>query len=72
MKLAKNQANGKLYPKAELIFEFYSYSSSTLSSKNNRTYPKKQHLFSLDHTINHNENEDENEKQITLIRHKWT
>ena len=72
LKLAKNQANAKLYPEAELMFECYSYSSSTLSSKNNRTYPKKQRLFSLDHTINHNENEHENEKQITLIRHKWT
>ena len=38
MKLAKNQANDKQHPEAELLlFENYSHSSSTLSSKNNRT-----------------------------------
>ena len=36
-KLIKNQANAKQYPKAELwLFENYSHSPSTLSSKNNR------------------------------------
>ena len=42
IKLAKNQANAKEHPEAELwLFENYSYSSSTLSSKNDRTYSKK-------------------------------
>ena len=37
LKLAKNQANAKQHPEAELlIFENYSQSSSMLSSKNNR------------------------------------
>ena len=37
MKLAKNQAKTKQHPEAEfLLFEKYSVSSSTLSSKNNR------------------------------------
>ena len=35
----KNQANAKQHPEGEiLLFENYSHSSSTLSSKNNRTY----------------------------------
>ena len=43
MKLAKNQANAKQHPEAELLlFESYSHSSSTLSSKNTRTHSKKQ------------------------------
>ena len=34
LKLAKNQANAKQHPQAELLtFEFYSHSSSTLSPK---------------------------------------
>ena len=42
LKLAKNQANAKQHPEAELLlFENYSHSSSTLSSKNNSTYSKK-------------------------------
>ena len=42
LKLAKNQANTKQHPEAELLlFENYSHSWSTLSSKNNRTYSKK-------------------------------
>ena len=42
LKLAKNQANAKQKPKAKLfLFENYSYSSSTLSSKNNRANPTK-------------------------------
>ena len=36
LKLAKNQANSKQHPEAELLlFENYSHSSLTLSSKNN-------------------------------------
>ena len=43
LKLAKNQANFKQHPQAELLlFENYLHSSPTLSSKNNRTYSKKQ------------------------------
>ena len=35
----KKQANAKQHPEAELLlFENFSHSSSTLSSKNNRTY----------------------------------
>ena len=42
LKLTENQANAKQHPEAELLlFENYSHSSSTLSSKNNRTYSKK-------------------------------
>ena len=42
LKLAGNQANAKQSPEADLLlFENYSHSSSTLSSKNNRTYCKK-------------------------------
>ena len=48
LKLAKNQANVKQHPVAKqpleaelLLFESYSYSSLTLSFKNNRTYSKK-------------------------------
>ena len=63
--MAKNQANAKQYPEAELLlFENYSPSSSTLSSKNNKTYSKKGAkeqvcLYSWDYMINHNENENE-------------
>ena len=42
LKLAKNQANGKQHPEAEILTsENYWHSSSTLSSKNKRTYSKK-------------------------------
>ena len=42
MKLDKNQAKAKQHPEAELLlFENYSLSSSTLSSKNRRKYSKK-------------------------------
>ena len=42
LKLAENQANAKQHSEAELLlFENYSRSSSTLSSKNNRTYSEK-------------------------------
>ena len=42
LKLTENQANAKQYAEAELLlFENYSYASSTLPSKNNGTYPKK-------------------------------
>ena len=66
----KNQAKAKQHPEAELLrFKNYSQTSSTLSSKNNRTYfknkKKSKCLFSWGYTINHNENGDENEKQIT-------
>ena len=40
LKLARNQANAKQHPEAEL--ENYSHSSSTLLSKNNWIYSKKQ------------------------------
>ena len=41
LKLAKNQANAKEDPEAELLlFENYLRSSSMLSSKNNKTYFK--------------------------------
>ena len=68
LKLAKNQANAKQHPEAELLLlENYSHSSSTLSSKNNRIYSKKLAkeqvgLYSWDYEINHHENVDENEK----------
>ena len=39
--IEKNQTKGEQYPEAEyFLFENYSYSSPTLSSKNNRTYSK--------------------------------
>ena len=42
MKVAENQAKSKQNPEAELLlFENYSLSSSTLSSKNYRGYSKK-------------------------------
>ena len=42
LKYPKNQANTKHHPQAEyLLFENYSHSPSTLSSKNNSTYSKK-------------------------------
>ena len=68
MKLAKNQANAKQHTEAELLlFGNHSYSSPMLSSKNNRTYSRKKTkeqvwLYSWGYRINHNENEDENEK----------
>ena len=41
LKLVKNQANTKQHPEAELLlYENYSHSPSTLSSKNNRRYSK--------------------------------
>ena len=59
------------HPEAEfLLFENYSHSLSTLSSKNNRKYSKKYakeqvSLYSWDCTINHNENEDKIVEWIT-------
>ena len=42
LKLAKNQANVKQHPEAELLlFENFSHYSSTLSSKSNGTYSEK-------------------------------
>ena len=66
MKLAKNQANAKQHPEAELLlFENYARSSSTLSPKKNVHTPKikqtNQCLHSSDYTISHNENEEEKE-----------
>ena len=66
--MAKNQAKAKQHSEAELLlFENYSHSSSTLLSKDNRTYSRKEAkeqvcLHSWDYAINHNENEDGNEK----------
>ena len=66
--MAKNQGNARQHPEAEfLLFENHSHSSSTLSSKNNKIYSKKQAKeqvcpYSWDYTINHNENEYENKK----------
>ena len=68
LKLAKNQAYAKQHPEAELLlFEHYSHFSSTLLSKNNRIYSKKQAqeqfcLYLWDYAINRNEDEDEIEK----------
>ena len=39
--MAKNQADAKQHPEAELLLFNNSHSSFTLSSKNNRTYFKK-------------------------------
>ena len=68
LKLAKNQANAKQHPEAELlIIENYAHSSYTSSSKNYGTYSKSKItsvcLYSWDYVINHNENEDQNEKR---------
>ena len=68
--MAKNQANAEQHPEAELfLFENYSYSSSKLSSKNNKIFIKKAKdqvcLYLRDYMINHDENEDENGKWIT-------
>ena len=42
LKLEKNRGKAKQHPKADLLlFENFSFSSSMLSSKNNRRYPKK-------------------------------
>ena len=67
--MAKNQANVKRHPEAEpLSFENYSHSSSTLSTKSNRTYSKKKGknmcvcINEIIRLLTHNENEDENEK----------
>ena len=42
VEFVKNQANAKQHPEAELLlYENYSHSSSTISSKINRRYSKK-------------------------------
>ena len=42
LKFAKKQANAKQHPDVEfLLFENYSHYSSTLLSKNDKTYSKK-------------------------------
>ena len=56
LKLAKNQANAKQQPEAELLlFENYSHTSSTLSFKN-----KQNNKCVFIQTITHNEDEHEN------------
>ena len=68
LKLGKNWANAKQHPETELLlFENYSHSCSTFSSKNNKiSFQKlaKEHVcpYSWDYASNHDENEDENEK----------
>ena len=58
LKLAKNQANVKQHPEAELLFfENYSHSLSMLPSKNNSKYSKKKQKKNYVC-----KNEDENEK----------
>ena len=65
--IAKRNNNKKQHTEAELlIFENYSYFSSTLQCKNNRTHykeisKKRLCLCSWVYTINHNENEDQYE-----------
>ena len=54
LNLAKNQANAKQQPEAELLlFENYSHALSTLSFKN-----KQNNKSVFIQTITHNENED--------------
>ena len=69
LKLAKNQAKAKQHLEAKLLlFENYSLSSSTLSSKSNRAYSKKcakNHVCFNDIVLIYNENEKEIEKKIT-------
>ena len=65
--MAKNQANAKQHPEAGLFLfdENYSYSWSTLSSKNNKTFSKKTRKRTnvpVFMTLYHNEDEDEYEK----------
>ena len=64
LKLTKSQVNAKQHPETELLlFENYIH----IIIQNNTTYSKKiaieqVRLYSWDYRINHNENEDENEK----------
>ena len=65
----KNQAKAKQQPEAKLlIFEHYSLSSFTLSSKSNLKHSKKFAknkcvcFNAWDYMIDYNENEDENDK----------
>ena len=52
LKLGKNQAKAKQHPEAELLlFENYSLSSPTLSSKNNRRYCTKNKRVCLNEVI---------------------
>ena len=67
LKLAKNQAILSNTLRLKFFYLKILYSSPTLSSKSNRAHPKKKAkeqvcLYSCDYTINHNENDDENEK----------
>ena len=72
--IGKNLSKWYVRPRGWTV-ENYSHTSSTLSSKNNRTHSKKYakeqvYLYSWDYTINSNENEDENEGKIPYILHK--
>ena len=66
--MARNPAKARQHLEVELLlFENYSLSSYTLSSKNNRRYSKKMYrkqirLLNRSHMISENESEDENEK----------
>ena len=66
--MGKNWANAKQHPETELLlFENYSHSCSTLSSKNNKISFKKlakEHVCpnSWDYASNHDENENEKMK----------
>ena len=68
LKLAKNQATARQHPEAELLlFENYSLSLSTASSRNNRIYTKnctksKYVCLKRGYMINENENETKNGK----------
>ena len=65
LKSTKNEAKAKQHPEL-FLFENYSLSVSTLSSKNNKRYSKKVQkqmpLFKCGYMINDNENEPETEK----------
>ena len=65
LEIDKKSSNAKQNPEAKLLlFENYSASSSTLSSKSNRRYSenKQKNKCVCIQTINHNKKEDENEK----------
>ena len=68
--MAKNQVNVKQHPEAEiLLFENHSHSSCENNKMYSRKQAKEQVCLNLwEYTINHNENEDENEKNS----HRYT
>ena len=66
--MAKNQANAKQHPEAELLLFKIIDILHPQSSKNDRRYSKNQakervYLYSWDYTVNHNKNQHENEKK---------